>query len=70
MPYITQDRRKFLESKTYKELLNISHEMEAGDLNFLISNLLWLRFVKNTRYHTGNEIVGILESAKLEFYRI
>lgn len=69
MPYITSDKRKFLESKTYKELLDLSLQMEIGDLNFLISNMIWLRFLKAPSYSTGNALVGVLESAKLEFYR-
>ena len=69
MPYIDSDRRKFLESKTYKELLNSVMEMEIGDMNFLISNLVWLRFIKAPSYSTGNAMVGVLECAKLEFYR-
>lgn len=69
MPYITNDRRKFLTSKTYQELLDISDEMAVGDLNFLISTLCWMRFMKNPSYTTGNNIVGLLECAKLEFYR-
>jgi hypothetical protein len=69
MPYIESDRRKFLTSKTYQELLDISDQMTAGDMNFLLSTLLWYRFAKGVSYSTGNAIVGILECAKLEFYR-
>jgi hypothetical protein len=69
MPYITQDRRKFLESKTYKELLNIVTEMEIGDMNFLVSNMVWLKFIKERSYSTGNAIVGMLECVKQEFIR-
>ena len=69
MPYIESERRKFLASQTYQQLLDISDQMAAGDLNFIISTLCWVRFAKNQSYKTGNEIIGILESAKLEFYR-
>jgi len=69
MPYIESGRRKFLTSRTYQELLDISNTMSAGDLNFLISTLCWFRFAKGQSYQTGNAIVGILECAKLEFYR-
>ena len=69
MPYIESERRKFLENKTYKELLDIVMQMEIGDMNFLISNMIWLRFLKAPSYSTGNAIVGVLECAKLEFYR-
>lgn len=69
MPYIESDRRKFLTSKTYQELLDISDQMTAGDLNFMISTLLWYRFAKAQSYQTGNEIIGILECVKLEYMR-
>jgi hypothetical protein len=69
MPYIESERRKFLESRTYKELLGLVMDMEIGDMNFIISNMVWLRFMKAPSYSTGNALVGVLESAKLEFYR-
>lgn len=69
MPYVEQDRRKFLASQTYKQLLDIADTMHIGDINFLISNLLWVRFNKNRSYKTANELLGVLEAAKLELYQ-
>jgi hypothetical protein len=69
MPYIESERRQFLENKTYKELLDIVMQMEIGDMNFLISNMVWLRFLKAPSYSTGNAIVGVLECVKQEFIR-
>lgn len=44
--------------------------MDAGDLNFAITKMC-LAFLEQTgtRYSSINAIVGVLECAKLEFYR-
>ena len=62
MPYITQDRRQALTPLFYP--------MSAGELNFAITSLV-LRYLeqRGSRYEVYNEIVGVLECAKLEFYR-
>jgi hypothetical protein len=64
MPYIADNQRR--------EKLDDGLEtpMNAGELNFKITKLL-----DNYLYHHGlsyttmNEIVGVMECAKLEFYR-
>lgn len=63
MPYITQDRRKELIALEKLELLS------PGDLNFLISRLIWKEFDRSPSYTKANEIVGVLECAKQEFIR-
>lgn len=60
MPYLTKERRK--------ELLEISPE-NPGDLNYLISDMLYDYWLNNQKYKSINDIVGALECAKLEFYR-
>lgn len=64
MPYISDcERRDKLDDA-------VEQPMNAGELNFKITKLL-----DNYLYHHGlsyttmNEIVGVLECAKLEFYR-
>ena len=72
MPYIAQERRKELDPaiKVIITALNLrSPEPQeiAGDLNYIITNLLLSTL--RMRYHNLALWTGILETAKLEFYR-
>lgn len=73
MPYIkSSDRVKLefcLESINCIKLLSDVIQSE-GELNYIITRLC-LEYLKKTkeRYKDYNNIVGILECAKLEFYR-
>jgi hypothetical protein len=62
MPYITQGQRT--------ELDRINEPQSTGELNYLIT-MLCAQFLerKGLNYITINDIIGALESAKLEFYR-
>lgn len=59
MPYIDYERRSI-----------ISKPETAGELNFMITELLtsYIRD-KGKSYATLNEVIGVLECAKLELYR-
>lgn len=61
MPYIPPYRREDLETLD---------PHSAGELNYKITQTL-LQYLKaqGTSYDSLNEIVGVLECAKLEFYR-
>lgn len=66
MPYINSERRD--------ELYN-SHENSikdwprtAGELNFLIT-IMCNEFVPENTYRNLNEVIGVLECVKQEFYR-
>lgn len=62
MPYVKQELRPGLEAGQPIQT--------AGNLNFLITNLLkryWINSPQN--YETINAIMGAIEGAKLEFYR-
>lgn len=67
MPYIDKDSRENVDPP-----INIlSEEINTvGKLNYCITRLC-LKFLKksNISYLTLNEIIGVLECAKLEFYR-
>jgi hypothetical protein len=67
MPYIPRERRNFLLGKFMDDLQSV--DLSAGDLNFIISNLLWRQFRKERSYAKANELAGVLECAKLEMYR-
>lgn len=64
MPYIKQEDRRQLTPKT------IYAPLDPGALNFAITQLA-LNYIqeRGKRYATLNEVVGVLECAKLEFYR-
>jgi hypothetical protein len=63
MPYIKQYERDVLS-------LGTRRPKTAGELNFKITKLAieYLGF-KGESYQTLNEIIGVLECAKQEFYR-
>ena len=68
MPYIKQsDREKF--DNILKDFKVISKDLTAGDLNYLISRMLWGLFDSNRSYTKANELMGVLECVKQEFYR-
>jgi len=67
MPYITPERRqKFIE---HAEAIAADAEV-AGDLNYAITEIVhaYIR-KKGARYANFNEVIGMLECAKLELYR-
>jgi hypothetical protein len=63
LPYIDQEARKRI--GLYRE-----SPKTAGELNYLITNLL-LDYYRNrgARYQQINDVLGALEGAKHEFYR-
>lgn len=68
MPYLKQNDRDRLDPLINNLASAISKENRAGDINYIINQLL----LKNTgegHYKDFNELIGALESAKLEFYR-
>lgn len=71
MPYIKQRRRERFEipiQKLADDLLMLPEET-AGNLNYVISSLLYRIWQRHAKYEMANRLVGVLECAKLEFYR-
>lgn len=66
MPYIKNERRKILQA--YITLAE--KPQDVGELNYVITQLC-RGFLSRSKasYEDHNAIVGVLESAKLEFYR-
>lgn len=63
MPYIDPDARSELDGGDRQP-------ENAGELNYAVSRLVDAYLVrKGFRYATANEVVGVLECAKLELYR-
>ena len=69
MPYIDQALRARILELPLKDLVYQARTLKAGDLNFIISILLWGAFKDCPCYTKGNMVMGVLESAKAEFYR-
>jgi len=64
MPYITQEQRANLQKYVRPYLA------DAGELNYFITQLL-LDYICNNKmsYQKCNDIIGVLECCKQEFYR-
>lgn len=71
MPYIQQDdRTKFDESiADILGALQTDDNVKVGEINYIFSAILWSLFKENESYTTGNNLIGVLECVKLEFYR-
>ena len=73
MPYIKQERRKYFDKSIdnmFNEALLETCSLEIGDLNYIVTRLCRQYLCRREKnYATLNEIAGMLECAKLEFYR-
>lgn len=75
MPYINETRRDYFDGL----IINLGNAIDtineddsptlAGDLNYIITSLLDRAYPITKRYRQINEIIGVLECAKMEFYR-
>ena len=62
MPYITKEDRDEIDHGAMPDT--------AGELNYMISTLLDEYLIeKGKKYANINEVIGVLECAKLELYR-
>jgi len=63
MPYIKQE---------FRPLLDVCKRLpdDAGELNYVITTILdqYIK-MKGKKYQTLNEVIGVMECAKLELYR-
>lgn len=62
MPYITQKQKTELETWGAKP-------KDAGELNYVITRIIDEYLGNELRYQRINDVVGVLECAKLEIYR-
>lgn len=65
MPYIKKERRAFLQPGTY----DYEGPVDAGELNYTITVLIQDYLGSKKSYAGFNEVVGVLESVKQEYYR-
>jgi hypothetical protein len=70
MPYIPQDKRDVIDP-ALKPILDLvgSGGLQAGDINYILSMIIWTIWMSDPRYTTANTLVGAMECAKLEFLR-
>lgn len=75
MPYIKQNDREIVDDSIKKVSENILRasfgNKKAGILNYTITKLVGEVYgpIENLKYTDFNEIIGVLECCKLEFYR-
>jgi len=71
MPYIPQDNRTVYDLDIERLLDTIARQtlVSPGELNYIISRLVWSRFNERPSYTRANELVGVLECVKAEFIR-
>jgi hypothetical protein len=70
MPYITQQRREELREPLDNFLKELStRDLSAGDLNYMISKIVWCEYNKNKGYTQANSLLGVLDGVTREFYR-
>jgi len=72
MPYIKPERREDIHVNKGKifEIIRMSSIQSAGELNFAITVLCGDYLdLKGLSYQHINEVIGVLECAKQEFYR-
>ena len=73
MPYIKQEDRKKFDSLIEDVVDALTDHgfspVKPGDLNYVISKMVWEIFDRNPSYTLGNNLTGVLECVKQEFYR-
>ncbi len=68
MPYIKKTDRAYW-NEYLDELLDSLGSATAGELNYIISKIIWTKFDDEKCYSQANMLMGVLESVKQEFYR-
>jgi len=73
MPYIKAEKREKFDDHI-EELIDTLTDhgfsnVTIGELNYIISKIVWDIFRKSPSYTLGNNMVGVLECVKQEFYR-
>ena len=72
MPYIKKEQRpkfKNVINSSIEQLVRADKTFDEGELNFLVSSIIFKLWDANPKYANGNKIVGALECIKQEFIR-
>lgn len=77
MPYIRKEERERYDT-TIDQITTLllnefpgdnSKHFQVGELNYIVSSIVWKLFNVLPSYTRGNELVGVLECVKQEFIR-
>jgi hypothetical protein len=72
MPYIKEESRKGyndLVDQIVKILSKDDFVNGAGDINYVITRLIWKVFESDKCYNMANSLTGVLSCVQAEFYR-
>lgn len=70
MPYIKKEERGKFESTIYTIIEDLkAGGFNEGEINYVISSVIWKIFDAKPSYSAGNKLVGVLECIKQEFIR-
>lgn len=71
MPYIKPNDRECFDPHIGQLIRSLTYNRQwtAGELNYIISSIVWDLFKDKQKYQTANDIVGALTNVQLEFYR-
>lgn len=72
MPYIRKTEREKMDDQIeyLADRIPRTNTERAGGMNYAVSQLIRQVYGEHLKYHECNEIVGILECIKAEFYRV
>lgn len=68
MPYVKVEVRDYVDPKM-DAVVEVAPHIEVGVLNYLITKVVLAWLGKQPNYERINAAIGVLESAKQEFYR-
>ncbi len=68
MPYIESLDRVHFEHAINDLVVKLTPD-RAGDINYVISSIVWRVLKRKLNYQNANTVIGVLESLKLELYR-
>lgn len=69
MPYIEETQKEVCNSLLKEVLDKVCYKTKTGILNYIITKILLKAIGQTPTYSRYNELVGVLECAKLELYR-
>jgi hypothetical protein len=71
MPYIKQKDRVKFDSQIDElvEMLEQRDPISPGELNYVVSRMIWKIYASQPSYTLANNMIGALECVKAEFYR-
>ena len=71
MPYILKQNRSKYDELVDQLVFFLGNDpvSACGNVNYVVSSLMWKLFLKRRGYSTANSLVGVLECVKQELYR-